>query len=224
MRLPLKPQSEVAQLITKAFLINRLHKSRPHLPMHLDRRANNQLSQSIQLQTRKAQSHQQILQQNHRRTPLPPVSLNYPSPSTTPYPPTRTSFPLVRFRFSALCFPASLLFSYRVRKLICPREARTGANTNVPPRTPALTATGRLATDTELARPAPCISQNIPRIAQTAISTPRITDVRKLSTPAAPAIRVSMCASRSCVPRQTKLHATRHLENHRFTSELDDAG
>jgi hypothetical protein len=82
-----------------------------------------------------------------------------------------------------------------VRKLICDDEALTRANTSLPPTTPLRTAAARASSDAELPRPAPCINQNIPRIAQTASTTARITDARKISTPAAPAIKVSMCAS-----------------------------
>jgi len=124
--------------------------------------------------------------------------------------------------------PGSLLpclrdSNYLVRKLICPREALTRANTKVPPTTPVRPATTRAPLGAELPRPAPCINQNIPRIAHTDISTARITDVRRISTPAAPAMKVSICSSQPCVPRQTNLHAARHLEIHRFTRDLNNS-
>jgi hypothetical protein len=102
---------------------------------------------------RKTQSNQNVLQQNHRRTPLSVASFN------------------------------SL---HRVRKLICPLATLARAITNFPPTAVALTGAGR---------PAPSINQNIPRIAHTDISTARITDVRKISATAAPAIKVSICPS-----------------------------
>jgi hypothetical protein len=98
-----------------------------------------------------------------------------------------------------LTFPA-----YLVRKLIWPLVTLTRAITKFPPTLEALTAAGR---------PAPSINQNIPRIAHTAISTARITDVRKISATAAPVIKVSICPSRSNVQRQTKMHATHQLKN-----------
>jgi hypothetical protein len=78
-----------------------------------------------------------------------------------------------------------------VRKLICACVALTGANTIDPPDIPVRTATGRFA-GTAIPRPAPSISQNIPRIAHTAISTARITDPRNISVTAAPAMNASM--------------------------------
>jgi hypothetical protein len=82
-----------------------------------------------------------------------------------------------------------------VRKLICPLDTLARAITNFPPTAVALTAAGR---------PAPSINQNIPRIAHTDISTARITDVREISTTAAPAIKVSICSPDPTCQRQTK--------------------